>query len=104
MTSGVGRLPTRPAGGEVEQSSRVVIAGARSVPGGPQEPGWAWAAPMATIGEVGVVAPGPGSSVSATRTPDAVVPCAWSVPAPLSPTANPPMGCGAFLPTINHAS
>lgn len=57
------------------------------------------------IGSVGVVAPGPGSSVSATTTPSPID--VWTVlkdAEPLPPTAKWPIGTGAPSAPISHAS
>jgi hypothetical protein len=51
------------------------------------------------------VAPGPGSSVSATVTPAPVDAGSASIqPVPEDPTVNEPAGCGAPPPVISQAS
>jgi len=63
------------------------------------------AEPDATIGRVGFVAPGPGSLVRATvrLSPGGTVTLS-SPPKRSAPTANDPIGAGAWLPTMAQTS
>ena len=60
--------------------------------------------PAASIGSVGVVAPGPASSVNPTTAPTWTGAGAAAIePMPDSPTRNEPVGTGAEPGTITHA-